>query len=410
MKLKTLASLSLITLAAAVALAQQGPSSSGPLLKRASGNVNWEQFNFDAAHDGYNPYETILSPETVGNVALQWSYSSYDGTVEGAPAVANGMVYFAAANGFLYADFYVYALKADTGALVWSYATSAPSFGAPAVGNGVLYLVAGHVYALNANTGALVWQSQDNNCQYAPTLVNGVVYVVCDLNAVYALSAADGTTIWQYSTKGKIYAAPTVANGALYVNSGDGNVYDLKADTGAVIWQKQFGASLSPPATLRAYGSGQAVANGLLYLGLRNHFYALDANTGSIIWRRDGFLVAFDTPAVGNGKVFLPTTNPIYALDAGTGATLWEYQLPDGAAASTLVLANGVLYTAVIKGIGEGQGSYNLTAIDASIGQRLWEYDSFISFPLSGPGPAVVNGTIYSHLSTGFSAFGLPNQ
>jgi outer membrane protein assembly factor BamB len=410
MKVKTLGSLTLVMLAAALTVAQQVPSYAGRQLNVSSGSVDWAQFNFDAAHDGYNPYETILSPGTVGNVVLQWSYSSYDGTVEGAPAVANGIVYFATANGFLYTDFYMYALKADTGALVWSYAMSAPSFGSPAVENGVLYVVAGHVYALDANTGALVWQSQDNNCQYAPTLVNGVVYVVCDSNVVYALNVADGTTIWQYSTKGKIYAAPTVANDALYVNSGDGNVYALKAETGAVIWQKQFGASLSPPASLRAYGSGQAVANGLLYLGLRNHFYALDANTGSIIWKRDGFLVAFNTPAVGKGMVFLPTTNPICALDAETGATLWQYQLPDGASASTLVLANGVLYTAVIQGIGGGQGSYKLTAIDASVGQRLWEYDSFISFPLSGPGPAVVNGTIYSHLSTGFSAFGLSDQ
>ena len=410
MKLKTLVSLSLITLVAALAWAQETPSTSGPLLKRANGAIDWAQYNFDAAHDGYNPYETILSPTTIGNVAVLWSYVLQEVTEEGAPAVANGMVYFAAGNTFSNMDFAVYALKADTGDLVWKSAISVPTFGSPAVDNGVVYLIAGAVYAFNADTGAVVWEYQGGNCQYAPTLANGIVYAVCDSDVVYALNAGNGTTIWQYSTKGKIYAPPAVANGALYVNSGDGNVYALNANTGAVIWQKQLGASLSPPATLNIYGGGQAVANGSLYLAVRNYFYALDANTGAIIWRHDLLLVPADTPTVGNGMVYLPYSNLIDALDASTGAMIWQYQLPDGASASTPVLANGVLYTAVLKGIGFGQGYYTLTAIDAGIGEWLWEYDSYISFPWGIPGPAVVNGMIYSHLSTGFSAFGLPNR
>ena len=378
---------------------------------RANGAIDWAQYNFDAAHDGYNPYETILSPTTIGNVAVLWSYVLQEVTEEGAPAVANGMVYFAAGNTFSNMDFAVYALKADTGDLVWKSAISVPTFGSPAVDNGVVYLIAGAVYAFNADTGTVVWEYQGGNCQYAPTLANGIVYAVCDSDVVYALNAGNGTTIWQYSTKGKIYAPPAVANGALYVNSGDGNVYALNANTGAVIWQKQLGASLSPPATLNIYGGGQAVANGSLYLAVRNYFYALDANTGAIIWRHDLFS-SFQLTLRQSATVWsiFPYSNLIDALDASTGAMIWQYQLPDGASASTPVLANGVLYTAVLKGIGFGQGYYTLTAIDAGIGEWLWEYDSYISFPWGIPGPAVVNGMIYSHLSTGFSAFGLPNR
>src|ERR1700685_830447 len=106
MKVKTLVCLSLVTLVAALAPAQRSSSLPGPVRGGSGGDslVDWAQFNFDAAHDGYNPYETILSPTTVGNVTLQWSYSP-EGTVEGGPAVANGMVYFAAGNTFSNMDF-----------------------------------------------------------------------------------------------------------------------------------------------------------------------------------------------------------------------------------------------------------------------------------------------------------------
>jgi outer membrane protein assembly factor BamB len=53
----------------------------------------------------------------------------------------------------------VYALKASTGALLWSYATGDYVSSSPAVANGVVYVGSwdGNVYALNANTGVLLW-------------------------------------------------------------------------------------------------------------------------------------------------------------------------------------------------------------------------------------------------------------
>src|SRR5205823_12932806 len=35
--------------------------------------VQWTQNHFDAAHDGFNPYETILSPSTVGGLGVKWT-------------------------------------------------------------------------------------------------------------------------------------------------------------------------------------------------------------------------------------------------------------------------------------------------------------------------------------------------
>jgi outer membrane protein assembly factor BamB len=403
MKIKFLCCLSLIVAAALASAQQPQTSDGGPA--GGHGKIGWTQFGFDGLHGGYNAYETILNPSTVGKVALQWSYPAQY-TLEGAPAVANGMVYFASGDNFSHMFFGLYALKADTGDLVWSITMSSPTFGAPAVANGVVYLIAGPVYAFDANTGSLLWQSRYNNCSFAPTLANGLVYAVCNSNVVYGFDAKTGTTVWSHATMGNIYAAPAVANGALYVSSGDGNVYAFRADFGALLWQKQFGASLS--GKMNAYGGGQSIANGMLYVALPDYLYALDVNTGAVIWKLYGYYGG-NTPTVGDGKAYVIGA-AIYGLDASTGARIWQYPLPDGSFALTPVLAGGVVYTPIIHGIGFCVGTYDLTAFDAATGKPLWDDYTSLFCPYSSPTPAVANGTIYNYDGSGFGAFGLPNQ
>ena len=54
--------------------------------------TDWAQFRFAPDHKGVNPYENVLSPDTVGNLDLHWSYQTGD-HVYSSPAVANGVVY-----------------------------------------------------------------------------------------------------------------------------------------------------------------------------------------------------------------------------------------------------------------------------------------------------------------------------
>ena len=75
----------------------------------------------------------------------------------------------------------VYALKASTGVLLWSYTTGGEVDSSPAVANGVVYFGSWdyNVYALNASTGALLW-SYATGYQVVPSspaVANGVVYI-----------------------------------------------------------------------------------------------------------------------------------------------------------------------------------------------------------------------------------------
>ncbi len=417
MKLKTLASLILVILTASFASAQR--KSSTPSL------VDWTQFNFDPAHDGYNPYETVLNPANVGNITLKWSYAPAESRVEGQPAVVDGTVYFATSlyccslGKFAPADTNaVYALKADTGEFIWKYGIDAPSFGSPAVANGVVYVTSGlYVYALDASTGAPMWSYATAAQIYSsPTVANGMVYIASTDKHVYALNAATGAPIWSYATAGGIYTSPAVANGMLYVSSGPSVVYALNAGTGALVWVKHFGNTIGPSRTLSGTRGGQTVANGVLYVEIqRNRFstydlYALDAGTGALLWRAP---VGGVTPAVANGVVYVASGGLASALDASTGVLIWQ-SATDGGARSASV-ANGVVYVGGWYPTGDNTGYGIIDALDASTGTMLWNYQS----PITGgygsfPTPAVVNGMIYGSLissdGNGVGAWGLPSQ
>ena len=116
------------------------------------------QFRFLPCHTGFNPYEVILSPATVGSLVLDWRYRTGN-PITSSPAVANGVVYVGSF------DDNVYALAARTGALLWNYTTG-------------------------------------NYVESSPTVVNGVVYIGSDDDSVYALNAASGALLWKYTTGG----------------------------------------------------------------------------------------------------------------------------------------------------------------------------------------------------------------
>jgi hypothetical protein len=52
--------------------------------------VNWPQFGYDPRHSSCNPYEFILSPATVGNLVLDWTYQTGFGCVSSCAFLARG--------------------------------------------------------------------------------------------------------------------------------------------------------------------------------------------------------------------------------------------------------------------------------------------------------------------------------
>ena len=103
----------------------------------------------------------------------------------------------------------------------------------------------------------------------------------------------------------------------LYIGSTDKNLYALNANTGTLVWKYTMGQQIL---------SSPAVINGVVYVGsLDNNLYALDAATGALLWKYAAGGGIASSPAIVNGVVYVGCRDKdIYALNAANGALLWK--------------------------------------------------------------------------------------
>ncbi len=353
--------------------------------------LNWPQFHYDNAHTGCNPYESILSPNTVGNLVLDWKFTT-GFQVESAPTVVNGIVYVGSD------DNYLYALNANTGALIWKYDTASPVAISPTVANGIVYVDSNYttLVALNASTGVPIW-SQLLSLSASPVVSGGVLYVASG-STVYALNASTGESIWESYAFDVGESSPALANGVIYVGAFDSNLYALSAGTGKVLWAYKTGDAIQNSAV---------VANGIVYVGAQDYFvYAVDALDGTLLWKT-GYGPVSCRPyrscgmAVADGVLYVEAAFPNYttfALNARTGDPLWGQWNIGGSTGPAV--ANGVLYL--------GSDDNNVYALSVATGEVLWKYATGDYVASS---PAVANGKVYVGSYDGnVYAFHLPGR
>ena len=146
--------------------------------------------------------------------------------------------------------------------------------------------------------------------------------------------------------------------------------------------------------------SSPTLANGRLYFGsvfdvafaAKGFAYALDADTGKVVWRfdHDGKMVkTFSSPAVADGRLFIGdgmhgnNDCHLYALDAVTGKELWAYFVASHVESSPTVEA-GVVYVC--------GGDEGVLALDVVTGQRKWQFNDSLHIDSS---PAIAGGRVY---------------
>ncbi len=227
--------------------------------------TDWPQFHFTPQHTGLNPYENVLSPETVGGLQVAWTFTATDGFL-GSPVVGEGRVFAGAG---------------DT------------------------------MYGLDAATGALLWKHRERLADMADGAVwNGVVYYPTSLGDVHAVRGATGKPLWTWAAGSGIFGGLTLSQGVIYVGAVNGRTYALDARTGHELWRADTLSSVFP---------APAVAGGVVYVATTGSFklYALDAATGAMVWTGDMGYESESTPAVGDGMVYVGSDDDtLYAFDA----------------------------------------------------------------------------------------------
>lgn len=163
---------------------------------------------------------------------------------------------------------------------------------------------------------------------------------------------------WKFNTSTLVSASPAVATvntpagpvRNVYVGNWNGAFFAINADTGQKGWSfhidKVSGCSNSATINTTIIGSSAAVVDGVVYFGAANGYvYALDAATGSLVWKVQlgdpcqGYFI-WSSPAVSNGMVYFGVASfndtpcvpgQMVALTAGaTGGTrLWTFDAID---------------------------------------------------------------------------------
>ena len=159
---------------------------------------------------------------------------------------------------------------------------------------------------------------------------------------------------WAFAFPGATRARsqPTVGGGALFVGSQDGTIYALDFATGCVRFTFAADAEVRSSPVLEPWRSGDRAARPKLWFGdFKGNAYALDAQTGNLLWKthidEHPRLTITGSPRYFDGRLYIPMSSnewaaaadPAYecctfrggivALDAATGAIAWRsYSIP----------------------------------------------------------------------------------
>ncbi|HET9787261.1 MAG TPA: PQQ-binding-like beta-propeller repeat protein, partial [Pyrinomonadaceae bacterium] len=264
-------------------------------------------------------YGTMLYALDQANGATVWSYALGGTYFWSGTCYENGRVFAVNFDGLLRA------FDGATGNLIWQvqlpnqYSFTAP----PTVYQGVIYVSGagsgGTVYAVNADSGAVLWtRSVMNGDKSSPAVTSEGVYVSYSCPNVYKLDPATGTQIWHYAPgcSGGGGKTPALYNGRLYVRDFSDTIFD--GDTGSIIGN--FNAKNTP-----AFSNNKGFfLNGPHFFGSYGTLQARDVNTNSVLWSfsGDGFLQS--AVLVVNEYVYVGSAQgKLYAVNANTGQQAW---------------------------------------------------------------------------------------
>ncbi|MGH2558457.1 MAG: PQQ-binding-like beta-propeller repeat protein [Thermomicrobiales bacterium] len=339
---------------------------------RTAGQGTVAMFRGDPAHTGRHP-----GPGPTGDPKIEWRVHT-GGELYSTAAVSDGVIYIGTKTGSLLA------IDEATGEDRWEYDLNDYVIvrSSPAIADGTVFIGGGYaLYAVAADTGALLWQfGMPHIGQTSPTVSGGVVYVSSQEGHLYAIDMATHEATWHFQIDGLIFSSPAVGEGMVFIGSDDGNLYAVKADSGKIAWKFQTEGGIFAAPT---------VVNGTVYVASKSQsIFAIDVKTGEERWQYG--IGGESSPAVIDGVVYVGSDDGgLYALDAKTGDPLWL--VPTGSpVTSSPVVAGDTVYVA------SGASVY---AVDTKTSDRRWNYATSDDIDSS---PTVVDGLVLIGSRDGF--------
>ncbi len=111
----------------------------------------------------------------------------------------------------------------------WEFKAKDSIEGVPAIVNGVVYVVSTdqHLYAIDFKTGKEKWKTKLGVMKSSPSVNGDRIYVGDSESKFHALDLATGKVLWTFETEGEITAAANFAEDLILIPSQDSTLYCL---------------------------------------------------------------------------------------------------------------------------------------------------------------------------------------
>ncbi len=339
----------------------------------------WPVFRGNALSTGTAPCPL---PKTL---ALKWQFTVKDGCFDSTPAIAEGRVYAADADGS------IYAIDFESGRQIWKHTTDS-SFVAPlAYRDHRVYVgdLDGLFYCLDASSGRVLWTHQsDAEIDGGAGFYQQNVLFTSQDGGLYCLDATSGKRQWKFSIENQIRCSLTIVQGHAFLAGCDAKLHIVDLTRG-----KETGVvDIEAPTGVTPAASG----NDIFFGTEGSVFFCVDWRHAKIKWTfRDPKRhnsIRCSAALTDKYVVFGSRSTRVYAVARENGRLTWQFVSRHHVDAAPLV-AGERIFIATTGG--------HLMALDTRTGNKRWDFeagDSFSASPIAAAGrlvAACTDGTIY---------------
>ena len=305
------------------------------LVPPANVNPDWSQ-------PGGNAAKSMGHLALGANLARAWSIQIAGGSnrvrLAAAPVISDNKLFV------VDTDARLHAFAADTGAELWTVATTNDEENRQARVGGGASAEAGRVYATNglgdvvavdAANGSELWRKRPGGpLRGAPTIANGQVYVLTQDNQLYALDQATGNVLWSMSASLESQgvfgvAAPASAQGTVVVGFSSGELNAYRYENGLTLWGDVLSRSSisTSVSSLSDIDAEPVIDQGRVYaVGQGGRMVAMEMASGTRVWEQN--IAGISTPWIAGEWLFVVTDDArLLSIARGSGKVRWISQL-----------------------------------------------------------------------------------
>lgn len=228
----------------------------------------------------------------------------------------------------------VYAVKRETGRILWSRNIKHPISAGVSFHDGLLFVgtLDGDVFALSSDDGSIIWQAVVSTEVVAPPQSNGDEVLVTTIDGrLFALGAGDGKRLWSYDHPQPLLtfrsqASPLLMAKQAFVAFDNGQLLSFGTKEGELRWSVRVSQPQGITELERAVDLDVTpMASGpfIFAAGANGRLVAVSKGSGKITWAEDASIF---NELVNDGEAlfYVDDKSHLHSRRLSSGKSLWK--------------------------------------------------------------------------------------